>query len=318
LLGGTDAHLRAYAVYNIAYRFSEDAKDLVPYISDTNPWVRRAAVFCLGLLRSEPQTDRFIQALKDQRHGVRRAAVFALGNVSTPKALKGVSQALEDKDSLVRQLAIFAIARAADKTYVPKLIPLLNDHSPRVRRAAASALGMLGDPSALGALRRLYRDRRASQPAEPLAIANKKVEETLKKKVNLDCKFLHFQEILDKLSRTSGVEIRVDDEVLFMLNTSATDPENLNTLRLSMWSIPFETALKKIVDTVGAHYYVESGTINISSKNYTAYDTPVRLEVAAAMALLGDKSALREVRKYLSDRRFGKRAQQLLRAAKAR
>jgi HEAT repeat protein len=318
LLESTDAHMRAYAVYAVAYRFSEDAGDLASFLSDADPWVRRAATFCLGLLRSEPETDRFVQALQDEHYGVRRAAVFALGNVATPKALEAISHALKDDDSVVRQLGILAVARAGDSTCVPRLIAMLNDESPRVRRAAACALGILGDRSALPELRRLYQNRRASDPAEAVATTNNKVEEALKRRVNLDCKFIHFAEILDKLSETSGVEIRVDDEVLFKLNTSATDPENLNSIRLSMWGIPFETALKKIADTLGAHYYVESGTINIASKNYIVYDTPVRMEVAAAMALLGDQSGLREVRKYLTHRVYGRRAHELLRAAEAR
>jgi hypothetical protein len=318
LLDGQDTHLRAYAVYTIAYRFSEDAAELVRFCSDPDPLVRRAAIFCLGLLRHETAKEAFVQALKDPHYGVRRAAVFALGNLATADALDKVSQSLDDADPLVRQLAAFAISRSGDKSYVPRLIPLLQDESPRVRRAAAFALGSLGDPSALASLRQLYRDRKSSEPAERIAAANREVEKAMKKNVNLDCKFVHFVQILDKLSEVSGIEIRVDDEVLFKLNTSAADPTNLSTFRLSMWDVPFETALQKVVQTVGGYYYIESGVVNISSSSYAAYDTPLRLEVAAAMALLGDRSALGEVRKYSSDRRFGKRAQDLLAAIGAR
>ena len=318
LLQGQDASLRAYAVYTIAYRFSEDAAELARFCSDLDPLVRRAAIFCLGLLRHETAKEAFVQALKDPHYGVRRAAVFALGNLATAEALDKVSQSLDDADPLVRQLAALAILRSGDKSYVPKLIPLLQDESPRVRRAAAFTLGTLGDPSALAPLRQLYRDRKSSEPAERLAAADREVEKAMKKNVNLDCKFVHFVQILDKLSEVSGIEIRVDDEVLFKLNTSAADPTNLSTFRLSMWDVPFETALQKVVQTVGGYYFVESGMVNISSSTYATYDTPLRLEVAAAMALLGDRSALGDVRKYVNDRRFGKRAKDLLGAIGAR
>jgi len=314
LLGDKDPHLRAYALYNMAYWFPEEASRLSRLISDADPWVRRAAIFSLGLLRSEAETERLLQALKDEHYGVRRAAVFALGNIKTPRAMQGVSEALRDTDPCVRQLAALALARTGDKTCVPGLLPLLKDESPRVRRASACALGILGDPSALNPLRQLYRDRKCSEPGERLAAANKEVEKAVDRKVNLDCKFIHFVEMLDKLSEASGVEARVDDEVLLMLNASATDPQNLSSIRLAMWNVPFEKALRKFADATRAYYYVESGFINISSRSYEQYDTPLRMEVAAAMAFLGDRSALSEVRRLVEDRRFGPRARQLLRA----
>ncbi|NQT84710.1 HEAT repeat domain-containing protein [bacterium] len=318
LLEDTNPRLRAYAVYSIAYRFSEDSKDLVPFIRDEDASVRRAAIFSLGLLHFESEAQRFLEALKDPDYGVRRAAVFALGNIESRQAIEGVAGVLKDSDSIVRQLAILAMARAGLKSSVPKLIPRLRDESPRVRRAAACALGMLGDRSALDPLKRLHRDRKRSQPPKSVLLADEKVQKTLKKKVNLGYKFLHFVDILDKLSKAAGVDIRVDDEVLFMLNTSASDPSNLNSIRLDMWNVPFEKALGKVVETVGAYYYVESGTINISSGRYRAYDTPVLLEVTGAMALLGDRSALSELRNFLKDPRCRSRARQLLRAVTGR
>lgn len=318
LLAGKNAHLRAYAVYNVAYRFPGEAASLARFISDADPLVRRAAIFSLGLLHAEAETERFLEALKDPDCGVRRAAVFALGNIKSRKAIAGVARALKDNDPVVRQLAVLATARAGAKAFAPRLISLLRDESPRVRRAAACALGMLGDRSALAPLKRLYRDRKRSQPAKPIVLANEKVREALKKELNLDYKFLYFMDTLDKLSRAAGVDIRVDDEVLFKLNTSAAEPENLKSIRLAMWKVPFEKALGKVVQTVGAYYYVESGTINISSTRYRAYDTPVALEIAGAMALLGERSAIADVRDFLKDPRYRSRARQLLQAVTGR
>jgi len=318
LLPSENAHLRAYAVYNVAYRFPGEAARLAPFISDADPLVRRAAIFSLGLLHVEAETERFLEALKDADYGVRRAAVFAIGNIKSRKAIAGVARALKDNDSVVRQLAALAAARAGAKAFAPRLISLLRDESPRVRRAAACALGMLGDRSALAPLKRLYRDRKRSQASKAILTANEKVRETLKKELNLDYKFLYFMETLDKLSQAAGVEIRVDDEVLFRLNTSAAEPENLKSIRLAMWKVPFEKALGKIVQTVGEYYYVESGTINISSTSYRAYDTPVALEVAGAMALLGERSAIADVRDFLKDPRYRRRARQLLQGVTGR
>ena len=318
LLEDANVHLRAYAVYNVAYRFPEDAAKLERFISDDEPLVRRAAIFSLGLLQFESEIDRFRGAIRDPDYGVRRAAVFALGNIKSQKATDAVAGALKDNDSIVRQLAILAMARAGVKSSVPKLISMLRDESPRVRRAAACALGMLGDGSALAPLKRLYRDRKRSEPPKPILLANNRVREALEKKLNLDYRFLHFAETLDKLSEAAGVDIRVDDEVLFKLNTSAADPENLDSIRLAMWNVPFGAALGKIVETVGVYYYVESGTINVSSRAYQAYDTPVLLEVAGAMALLGDRAALSEVGNFLRDPRYRGRARELLRAVTGR
>jgi hypothetical protein len=318
LLNDESPFLRAYAVYNVASRFPGELPNLVRFTSDTEPLVRRAAIFSLGLLRFESATEHFLRALEDPHYGVRRAAVFALGNNPSPEAAEGLRRALKDSDSTVRQLSALAMGKASNKASVRYLLPLLGDASPRVRRAAACALGALGDPSALGHLKRLYRDPKRAQPHEPLFLADKKIGETLKKELNLDYKFLHFVETLDRLSQAAGVEITVDDEVLFLLNTSAPAPENLNSIKLAMWNVPFEKALVRIVQTVGAYCYVESGRINVSSKAYQAYDTPVALEVAGAMALLGDRRALAEVREFLPDRRFRERARNILRAVTGR
>lgn len=318
LLQDPNPLLRSYAVYNIAYRFPDDAASLARFVSDASPHVRRAAIFSLGLFRFDAATKQFLQALRDPDYGVRRAAVFALGNIASGEAMQGVERALTDEDSMVRQLAVLAVARTRNKGSVPKLISRLGDESPRVRRAAACALGMLGDRSALDPLKRLYRNRRSSQPPKRMLAANEKVRQALTKKLNLNYEFLHFVETLDRLSQASGTEIRLDDEVLFQLNTSASDPDNLASIRVVMWKVPFEKALAKIAETVEAYYYIESGTINISSRTYRAYDTPVSLEVAGAMALLGENAALAEVRTFLGDPQFRTRAREIWRAVTGR
>jgi HEAT repeat protein len=318
LLRDPNPHLRAYAVYNLGRHFPKDAAEITPLTSDKDAGVRRAAIFSLGLLQTDSQTDTFLQALKDLHYGVRRAAVFALGNLRSRRAMQGVVLALKDRDPMVRQLAILALARTGSKSLAPKIIPMLKDESPRVRRTAAFALGILRDRSALEPLKRLHRNRKRSQPSERMERANKSVQVTLKKKLNLSDKFLHFMETINMLSEASGVEIRVDDEILFRLNISATDPKNLDNIRLVMWNVPFETALGQVVRTINAYSYVESGIINISSNRYAAYDTPVALEVAGAMALLGDRKALSEIRKYSRDPRAGARARQLLREVTGR
>jgi HEAT repeat protein len=312
MLADADPDLRAYAAYNLGHRYPEEAAHLLRLTSDRDPLVRRAAVFSLGLVRYEPGAGQFLRGAKDPHYGVRRAAVFALGNVPSAKSVEGLTDALKDGDFMVRQLAVLSLAHVAPKSSLPKLIPMLEDESPRVRRTTACVLGVLRAPSAIPSLRRLYRDRKRAQPPDAILRKNNAVQRALDKKLNLSEEFLHFMETLTRLSQAASVEVRVDDEVLFKLNTAAADPQNLDNIRLVMWKVPFGTALGKVADTAGAYYYVESGMINISSKRQWINDTPVLLEVAGAMALLGDRGALTKVRQFLEEPRFRRRARQLL------
>ncbi len=318
MLADANPNLRAYAIYNLAHRYPAEAAKLVPFTSDEEPLVRRAATFSLGLVHYEPGMEQFLRAVKDPHYGVRRAAVFALGNVPSAKSVEGLTGALKDSDFMVRQLAVLAVAHLAPKSCVSELTSMLQDESPRVRRTTACVLGVLKDPSAIPSLKRLYRDRKRAQPPDAILRKNNAVQRALDKTLNLSEEFLYFMETLTRLSQAAGVEIRVDDEVLFKLNTAAADPQNLDNIRLVMWKVPFGTALGKVADTVGAYYYVESGTVNVSSRRHWVNDTPVLLEVAGAMALLGDRGALTKVRQFLEEPRFRGRARQLLQAVTGR
>jgi hypothetical protein len=65
---------------------------------------------------------------------------------------------LENPDPGRRWKAVESLARTGDDRAVDPLIHSLSDEDWRVRQKAAWALGYLGDPKAIPALRRAYRD----------------------------------------------------------------------------------------------------------------------------------------------------------------
>lgn len=309
LLGDENAYKRVYAIYNIGRRNISAQEKLLEAVKDVNPWVRRAAVFSLGLNPDEKMMPVFEKALTDENYGVRRAAVIAVGNPKNKSSAPLLQKALKDKDWQVRELAVIAIAMNGMKESIPQIIPLLSDESFRVRRTAARALGSLGDKSAIEPLKKLMADieSKKNKPA-----VEKDVRAKLDRVASYPYGFIHFPEIMDKFSTDSGIDLRVNDEVLYGLYINAQGPDNLDSVKLKFYHTPTGEALKEIANSAGAYYFIESGTVNIAAKSYIGFDTDIEFEVAAALYLLGDRTFEKIVKKYSNNPGYKERVGQIL------
>jgi len=196
------------------------------------------------------------------------------------------------------------------KDCVPQIVPMLNDGSFRVRRTAARALGSLGDKSAIEPLKKLMADIE-SKKAKPAV--EKDARAKLERVASYPYGFIHFPEIMDKFSTDSGIDLRVNDEVLYGLYINAQSPENLDSVKLKFYHTPTGEALKEIANSAGAYYFIESGTVNIAGKSYIMFDTDIEFEIAAALCLLGDKTYEKTVKRYRSNPEYKERAEHALR-----
>ena len=309
LLDDENAYKRVYAIYNVGRRNISADDKLLEAVRDANPWVRRAAVFSLGLNPDEKLMPVFEKALADENYGVRRASVISLGNTKNKSASPLLQKALKDKDWQVRELAVIALAMNGIKEAVPQIIPLLNDDSFRVRRTVARALGSFRDNSAIEPLKKLMADIE-SKKAKPAL--EKDIRTKLDKVASYPYGFIHFPEIMDKFAVDSGIDLRVNDEVLYGLYVNAQGPDNLDSVKLKFYHTPTGEALKEIANSSGAYYFIESGTVNIAAKSYISFDTDIEFELAAALCLLGDRTYEKTVKKYRSNPLYKERAEQIL------
>ncbi|MDX8377785.1 MAG: HEAT repeat domain-containing protein [Mariprofundales bacterium] len=94
-------------------------------VSDSNPYVRRAAVYGLEKLSSETCLTPLSQAIHDTDASVRRNAVLALGTLASPSSLAQLLLATEDEDHNVRHAAVIAIANSGSPQASNTLIRLL-------------------------------------------------------------------------------------------------------------------------------------------------------------------------------------------------
>jgi HEAT repeat protein len=98
--------------------------------------------------------------VRDANPGVRTTALMVAGWTVRRDLAADVDAAINDASPYVRAAAIFAsvkLGRAVDQTPLGNLV--LSDPSSRVRAHAAVVLGEIGNPSALGLLKRAARQR---------------------------------------------------------------------------------------------------------------------------------------------------------------
>jgi HEAT repeat protein len=131
-------------------------------------WVaprREEAVFLLAFCGRYGVAD-LCRALRDPDSDVRGQAALALYRAliysETPghdigANLAGIAGGLKDTEPYVRGLCADALREAGPEAaaVVPELIAALSDPDGGVRQRAARALGAIGDPGALGALKKL-------------------------------------------------------------------------------------------------------------------------------------------------------------------
>jgi HEAT repeat protein len=121
-----------------------------------SPFVRKTIVYSLGRFKNPQATTALTLALKDKEIEVRSAAAVALANYGDQAAIAPLILALEDKSEFVRAHAARALGvngRAAASATSRLARLLSSDPDNEVRRQSAIALGLIGERSALPALK---------------------------------------------------------------------------------------------------------------------------------------------------------------------
>ncbi len=128
------------------------SKELVRYVMDSRPAVRRQAIEKL-VLEGEPVINEIKKTLLSaQDDELRAAAVFMLYRINTPDAMGMIRETLDDKSTIARTAAARVLGLAKDKQAVSKLMNMVQIDKAPVRRQAATALGQIGNKQAIGAL----------------------------------------------------------------------------------------------------------------------------------------------------------------------
>ena len=165
----------------------ESAASLIPLLSDKDEFVRQEVTYALGKTRSPAAVAPLIERLQsDKKDSVRGAAAVALGQIGNSAAVlplatvldprfgltssKKSQKARNERNPLVLRAAAHSLGQIGGSVGLPALFAVLQNEKADddVRREAVIALGIIGDPSALPALREAAtaRDPYLSQAAQ--------------------------------------------------------------------------------------------------------------------------------------------------------
>ena len=164
-LTDSSAKVRAVAAKAVAnLPAGESVPLLLPLLQDRDEFVRREAVYALGLTHSRSATAAVVdRLLNDKEDGVRAAAAVALGDIADETSVVTLSTVLTgqakrkgkaERNDFVLRAAATGLGHIRSPAGVPALVTTLRNEklSSDVRREAAAALGMIGDPTAVDAL----------------------------------------------------------------------------------------------------------------------------------------------------------------------
>jgi len=127
-------------------------------LKDSIEEVRIAVVEAIGEINGDDSIKYLLIALTDESAEVRRIAALLLGNIPSERVIEPLLLVLSDPDTWVRDAAIRSLAIRGDKRAIPHLIDLLQDDSGIIRLAAIEALGRFKDMEVEKALTGLLHD----------------------------------------------------------------------------------------------------------------------------------------------------------------
>ena len=177
-LNDASAMVRATAAKSILSLGAEESvSSLLPLLNDKDEFVRREVAYALGLTRSTAATSALSERLlNDKEDGVRAAAAVALGQIADEAAVVALVGTLapelsapakkkrkREENVFVLRAAAAALGQIGSRAGTAALISVLsNEKLPSdVRRESARSLGLIGDQTAVPAL------RAASTAADP-------------------------------------------------------------------------------------------------------------------------------------------------------
>jgi HEAT repeat protein len=142
----------------VTKKVTGNAKSLAELINDLESErsaARSEAAFILGLVTDKRAVEPLIKVLQDRSDEVRYEAVNALGALGDLRAFDPLLQMAQDQNIEVSSDALVALAELGDKRAVAPLLEILENkqNKANLRRAAILGLGILGDATALPALK---------------------------------------------------------------------------------------------------------------------------------------------------------------------
>ena len=311
LMQQDNAYLKCYAIHNIALKHPEQMNLVPASLSDTNPHVRTAAYFAMGLNPKPEYVKLFQDGLSDRDPGVRRYALVGLANVENAKYIDLAAESYRDPHPWVRETLAAAVGQYRCQPLLGHVVKLLEDPSHSVRRAAAAAIGSIGDQRALKYLQRAMQQLGQQTTPQKNERLNSHTQSVLQAQKNFPLGFCYFPEIIDKFAQRSGVQVLLFEELAYLININAENPENLNNLKVSMWGIQGDKALDQILQTVSGYRYMDFGMVYVAPEAYRYADTPLELELAYALARLGDRSETGIIKSYLRHDVYGPKAKMM-------
>lgn len=152
-LGDSQASVRRNAAWAIgeltnmrAGERAEAVPSLISLMSDSDEWVRMAAVRALGEIRDERAVEGLLELSGDGGWKVRELTAWALGEMKERRAVRRLSEVLlEDTQAEVRETAAWALGEIRDPQAASALNKALNDSEQRVRSKAKWALSEINN-----------------------------------------------------------------------------------------------------------------------------------------------------------------------------
>lgn len=133
--------------------------ELVNYLYDPNPDIRRQTINTLGDLQDERAIKPLVEILKNDKDSLVRsyAAGFLSKFEGQPDVIEPLIAALTDKDSYVRMNAVMSLTELRAYQALEEIMQALKDEAVSVRWWACQYLEKFGDKQALPALEHLEK-----------------------------------------------------------------------------------------------------------------------------------------------------------------
>jgi len=144
----------------------EAVHDIGFCIKDSDPSVRKTAVEALRKIASNmnkgimESAKRYLaQAITDEVRDIRVAAIYSLGFIGGADVVEMMKSLLLDRDDFIKVAAIKVIGRSKDSSTIDDLIRMLDEPNGFVKSSAIEALSNFGDERAMKAIVRMLEDR---------------------------------------------------------------------------------------------------------------------------------------------------------------
>ena len=202
---------------------------LVEFLSDTDADLRMQAALALGEQRDERALPHLIAALDDADINVRFHVIEALGKLKDPAAGEPLARIAQTGEFFLAFPALDALRQIGDQSIANHLVCLLQNES--LRETAAETLGALGDETVVAPLAALVNEAKIKvlPVARALTALRNRFEEVhgegdyISDLTRQSLTPKGIQHLLDALSKAEGDELRPLATVIGWLRGSSVD-----------------------------------------------------------------------------------------------